>query len=93
MILFLNYTVPIVYEFRMIKSNYKIVCHTDHYVKFEDLGPWDKFKSITNDIENVIRDLYNDNIIENGTLLEYIDTEKSITGVVHKNGEFLSFMY
>ena len=53
-------------------TNYNII-DLQNEIILEDIGPWDKFKTITNDIENVLlelRDYLADNI-----KLSYIDSE------------------
>jgi len=74
-------------------SNYNIIdLHNE--IILEDLGPWNKYKTITNNIEHVLIELQ-DYLIDN-IKLSYIDSEGILTQIKYlyisyNNIKFLEF--
>jgi len=60
----------------MSKSNYYIIEQTDEYILLCDVGPWDQYLTITNNIENVCIEL--SEILGNKEL-RYINSENELT--------------
>jgi len=56
-----------------------------------DLGPWDKHKTVTNDIDRVLNELYRQGKLVNGRRLFYRDSEGNQDEVLHKDGFFEGF--
>lgn len=75
----------------MKTSNYRIVLNANKHLILEDIGPWNLFKSITNDINRLTKHLYETGILTSEKVFEYIDSEGWRTTVIHKNGEFVDF--
>ncbi len=42
----------------MLKSNYKIEELSDDKLIIRDIGPHDKYATVTNDVDNVVKTLY-----------------------------------
>lgn len=56
----------------MARANYEIVEDLTDRLVIRDLGPWDRFMSVTNDAENVVKELAGR---LNGRRLFYYDSE------------------
>jgi len=70
------------------RANYRIIDETDEYVLIQDLGPWDVYLTVTNDAENVVKEL--SKIIGNKRL-EYIDSDGDRDQLLVKDGKFAGF--
>ena len=57
----------------------------------EDVGPWDKFPTVTNDVENVVFDLFDRGELYDGRELFYIDSEGVMDEILHEEGIFKGF--
>jgi len=79
-----------------LKSNFSIQPlekgSYDGDVLLIDLGPWDKFKTITNDAENIIKYLYERGLCI-GQKVFYIDSDGEMGELLHQNGVFTGFKY
>jgi len=75
-------------------ANYEIVhCESNREVLvLRDLGPWDEFLTVTNDIENVVKKLSLVGKLGNGRRLVYLDSEGELTEVRVVNGRFAGFI-
>jgi len=60
----------------MKRSNYNVIADTETYILLQDVGPWDKYKTITNDIDDVLSDL---KTILNNRELRYIDSDGDVS--------------
>jgi len=78
----------------MKKSNYVVIeddlLHEKPLV-IRDIGPWDEYLSVTNDAENVVKELRAIGMLPDGRRLFYIDTEGESAEIVIKDGEFSNF--
>lgn len=65
---------------------------TNKYVLLRDVGPWDRYKTITNDAENVLA-FWTNNAAWMGRDLFYYDSEGELTEIVynHETGAFMGF--
>ena len=72
-------------------SNYDII-ELHNEIILEDIGPWDKFKTITNDIENVLLEL-RDYLVDN-IKLSYIDSNGILTNInyLYINNQDIKFI-
>jgi len=70
------------------KPNYAIVEETENYILIKDLGPWDKYLTITNAPELVVNDLA-DKL--GSRRLEYYDSEGCRDQILVRNGRFAGF--
>lgn len=73
----------------MSRSNYEIVSENDAEIILRDLGPWDQFMSVTNDIERIVTDL--GSRLKIGMRLYYFDSEGDLTEVRLNDGKFAGF--
>jgi len=78
----------------MRKSNY-VVIEEDFAgidpVVIKDVGPWDKYLSVTNDAENVIEELFREGRLNEGQRLFYIDSNGLQDEILIKNRKFAGF--
>jgi len=72
-------------------ANYDIVERTPQAVTLRDLGPWDKYLTITNAAEEVVENLSRLGIITEGQRLLYYDSGNELTELLHKDGKFVGF--
>lgn len=72
-------------------ANYSIIVDREKFVLLLDMGPWDKFKTITNAAEDVVFDMYAHKGLGHRRLF-YVDSDGDITQLVHDgNGNFIDF--
>jgi len=72
----------------MKRANYIIVSDTNDCLVIKDIGPWDKYPTVTNDAECVVQELASR---LNDRRLEYIDSEGNRDQLLVKDGEFDGF--
>jgi hypothetical protein len=60
-------------------------------VLLADIGPWDQYPTITNDIDNVVKSLYANGVINGSVLLFYTDSNGDTDQIIHDDGEFIGF--
>lgn len=71
-------------------ANWVIREATEDYVIIEDVGPWDKFKSVTNAAESVVEELVEYGL--DGRRLYYLDSERYIDELrVNSQNQFVGF--
>ena len=75
----------------MTKANYEILEIRDGMVVIKDLGPWDRFMSVTNAAEEVVRELTEHRILLPGKRLFYYDSENHLDEIKVKDGKFAGF--
>lgn len=74
---------------KKLSFNAEAVRITHDYILLRDIGPWDKFKTITNAAEEVVKELYSN---LNGQKIYYIDSEGDLAELKYdENGNFLGF--
>ncbi len=78
----------------MSRANFAIV--TDDFLRedplvIKDVGPWDKYPSVTNDAENVVFELVRRGLLPEGRLLFYYDSDGRLDEILVKNGQFVGF--
>lgn len=71
-------------------ANFSILTESTVSIIIKDKGPWDKHKTITNDVEWVLESL-KDKIINKK--LFYFDSENDFAEINHKNGVFINFKH
>ena len=71
-----------------MRAKYSIEAITDTYIFIKDTGKYDK--SVTNDAENVVKELYQSGILGNRRLY-YEDSVGDVDEMVHRDGYFLRF--
>ena len=74
----------------MGRANYQILVDREKFVLLNDAGPWDKHKTITNDAEHVVAEMYIDNNLGSRNLF-YIDSDGDMCQLVHEAGVFKDF--
>ena len=75
----------------MSRANYQVIETTPEAVVLRDIGPWNKFMTITNAAEEVVEELADRGILKDGQRLFYYDSENELTELVHKDGQFMTF--
>jgi hypothetical protein len=60
-------------------------------IVIRDVGPWDAHPTITNDAENVVKQLYADGRVVDGMTLLYYDSEGVLDEITHAGGAFTGF--
>lgn len=75
----------------MRTASFEIVEQTAQAVTLRDLGPWDKYPTITNAAEEVVADLSRKGVIKEGQRLLYYDSENELTELLHKESKFVGF--
>jgi hypothetical protein len=72
----------------MSKTNYRVNRVTKEYIVLEDLGPWNRYMTITNAAEDVVAEML---ARLNGRRLYYYDSEGELTQLLITNGKFTGF--
>ena len=72
----------------MRRANYEILEQDERHVLIRDVGPWDKFITVTNAAEEVVAELAP---MLGNRRLEYIDSEGDCAILLVKNGRFAGF--
>lgn len=62
---------------------------TPDYIVIRDLGPWDRYTTVTNDAENVVAELAPE---LKGRRLYYFDSDGRLDQIVIKDGRFAGFL-
>jgi len=75
------------------RANYKIVKDIEDFTALiiRDIGPWDKFKSVTNVAEDVVDELVEQGLLPEGKRLLYFDSENNLDEILVKGGVFAGF--
>ncbi len=74
----------------MKNANYEIIKETPEYVVIKDLGPWDKFPTVTNKAQEVVESLFS---TLKGRKLFYYDSNNNCAEIKIKDGEFSGFSF
>jgi hypothetical protein len=72
----------------MRSANFHIIEQGPEHVCIEDIGPWDKHPSVTNDAEGVVERL---SCVLEGRRLFYLDSEGNRDELLVKDGKFAGF--
>ncbi len=72
-------------------ANYVIVVKASDQITIRDMGPWDKYLTVTNDAENVVRELAAEGHLPNGRRLFYYDSDGELDEIPVKDGVFVGF--
>jgi len=73
-------------------AQYIIIEDGPNRIVLRDIGPWDKYLTITNDAEHVVCELHSDGRLSFDKQLLYHDSEGELTELKHNgNGVFISF--
>lgn len=78
----------------MGRANYVIV--EDDFLNLEplvikDVGPWDKYMTVTNAAEETVAELIGDGHLPEGRRLFYYDSEGQLDELLIKDGKFAGF--
>ena len=76
-----------------MKSNFTILTNTTQVIVLKDLGPWDHFKTITNDAEAVVQYLFKSGRLQPADKqIVYYDSDGEATRILHDSkGNFTGF--
>ena len=69
-------------------ANYSVIEDGAEYMLILDLGPWDKYKTITNAAEGVVEELAEQ---LGARRLFYVDSDNQTDEIIHKDGQFVTF--
>ena len=72
------------------KANYVVRAKTEERIVLEDVGPWDRYMTITNAAESVVAEVERDYGIGSRRLF-YYDSDGEMTELLVKNGQFAGF--
>jgi hypothetical protein len=70
------------------EANYRIVSDDPRYLLIDDLGPWDRYATITNAVESVVAELAP---LLRGRRLFYFDSLGHLDEIVVEDGRFHHF--
>jgi len=73
------------------RANYTIVASDRNQVIIQDVGPWDQYPTVTNDAENVVKELVAKGYLADGRRLFYYDTDGILDEILVKDGAFAGF--
>lgn len=65
---------------------------TEEFLVIRDLGPWHRFLTVTNDVENVVAKLIADAKLPGERRLLYIDSHGDLDEIAIEKGRFYKFM-
>lgn len=74
-----------------MKANYEVIKTTPEVVTIVDLGPWDRFMTVTNAAEEVVKELFYSGDLKLGQRLFYYDSEHELDELLIRDGEFAGF--
>ena len=72
------------------KAHYNLKEITPERIVLEDVGPWDRYMTITNAAESVVEELQQNYGIDNRRVY-YYDSESELTELLVKDGKFTGF--
>lgn len=76
----------------MRSANYKVVrAIPGEPLLIQDIGPWDQFPTVTNDVEGVVAQLTQLGLLDDDRRLFYYDSEAQLAEIRHKGGQFRGF--
>lgn len=71
------------------EARFEIVQVSNEFVLIRDVGPWDKYLTVTNDAEWVVERMMP--MLGNGRRLDYIDSAGDRATILIKDGKFDGF--
>lgn len=74
-----------------MRANFDIVKKTDKFVLIRDIGPWDRYQTITNDAEGAVKFLLSNGELKVGQKLIYIDSEGDYCELKFNAKGFINF--
>lgn len=76
----------------MRRSNYIIKADVDGFpLVIQDVGPWDQYVSVTNNVENVVKELFDRGLLSRDRPLYYVDSEGSMDEILIEDKQFIGF--
>jgi len=72
-------------------ANYVIVAVGPDRIVIRDVGPWHEYMTVTNDAENVVRELTVQDLLPAGRRLFYYDSDGRLDEILVKDGTFVGF--
>ena len=72
-------------------ANFKIVQCTAESLTIRDIGPWDRYPTVTNDAEGVVAALFAAGQLKPGQRLFYYDSEGDLDELLVAQGRFVGF--
>jgi hypothetical protein len=65
----------------------------DQPLVIRDVGPWDRYPTITNGIEDVVTQLYHLGRLRPGRRFLYVDSDGILTEALHAEGRFTGYRH
>ena len=75
----------------MTRANYAIVHERPEALTIRDLGPWDRYMTVTNAAEEVVAELTAEGKLTNSQRLFYYDSEGRLDEILTHQGRFAGF--
>jgi len=73
-------------------ENYVIVADSKEKIVIRDIGPWDRYATVTNAAEGVVEELFRRGVLPQGKLLLYYDSSGDLDQLLHDGaGVFTGF--
>lgn len=76
---------------RSRSAQFKIIHNFAHVLVIKDIGPWDRYLTVTNDAESVVKRLVAAGHLTCGQQLVCIDSEGEADQLLVKDGKFSGF--
>jgi len=73
------------------RSNYLVEQRTPDRLVIRDIGPWDRYATVTNDAEAVVAALSSGGFLPPGCRLYYYDSDGRLDEIVVEHGRFVRF--
>jgi hypothetical protein len=74
-----------------MRANYSITEQRPESLTIRDLGPWDRFATITNTADEVVAELVAEGTLREGQRLYYYDSEGRLDELLVREGRFAGF--
>ena len=74
-----------------MRSNYKILQDNNEKLIIRDIGPWNRYLTVTNDAENVVDDLVKLGFSFENKRLLYYDSMGILSEILIKDNRFFDF--
>ena len=72
-------------------ANYEVIGATNGRILIRDLGPWDKYMTVTNAAQEVVEELVQSCVLHDGDRLFYFDSMGELDEIIVENLKFSGF--
>ena len=75
-----------------LRSHFSVHANIEGFpLIIKDEGPWDKFMTVTNDVDNVVEYLFDQGLLTEGRPLYYFDSEGSMDEILIEDRRVMGF--